>query len=127
MRLRPVFILIIFILSTVFTAVSANTIRLLKDSPMGAMSDEDLSLFKQSVQDALNQTPDKKTLKWQNDKTGSNGILRPLHTYDENGMKCRRLQIRNNVKNISATTRFNFCKYADGLWKIAPPRKKKKK
>ena len=89
------------------------------DLPLEAFSDEDRSLFRASIKDALEHKPDGATLDWKNPSTESSGSVTPINTFEDSGMTCRKARIVNRVgENVNEST-FVFCRVSDGSWKIA--------
>jgi surface antigen len=92
----------------------------LRGLPGNLASDEDQQIMREAIVSALENQPDDATTGWKNPLTGSNGLIRPVKSYEKDGMSCRRLQLRNNIDNQSNDWAFNFCKTPEGDWKIAP-------
>ncbi len=92
----------------------------LRGLPGNLASDEDQQIMREAILDALENQPDNVTTGWKNPLTGSNGIIRPVETYERDGMHCRKLRLRNNIDEQSNEWMFNFCKTPEGDWKIAP-------
>jgi surface antigen len=88
----------------------------LRDAPIAKMTKEDLALFQTNMREALEQDPDGTTRRWENPKTGASGTLTPVSTFEQNGMKCRRLEIVSDAQGLTARSTFNMCKQADGTW-----------
>jgi hypothetical protein len=92
----------------------------LRDAPVRFFSEEDWRLFKNAIQDTLGNVPDGETSSWQNRVTGSEGAMKPLKTYHHNGTTCRSLEMLNRAAGRTGQSVFEFCKQADGAWKVAP-------
>jgi surface antigen len=89
----------------------------LKDAPARFFSEEDWRLLKKGVRRTLEEVPDGETSSWQNPATGSAGAMKPLKTYQDNGTKCRTLEIYNRAAGRTGQSVLDFCKQADGTWK----------
>jgi surface antigen len=88
--------------------------------PGNIASDEDQQIMREAIVNSLENQPDNITTGWKNPLTGSHGIIRPVETYEKDGMHCRKLRLRNNIDEQSNEWMFNFCKTPEGDWKIAP-------
>ncbi len=92
----------------------------LRNLPGNIASDEDKEMMREAIFNALEQQPDNVTTGWKNPATGTSGIIRPVETFEQNGMRCRKLRLRNSVQDTTTEWMFNFCKTPEGEWKIAP-------
>jgi surface antigen len=99
-------------------AFAVNT-AFLRDAPIEVMTQEDLDLLLQSANRALDGTRDGDSLGWES-LTGAHGTITPTATWEEHGRACRTLQFEHVVKGRSGKPKFDFCKQADGSWKIVP-------
>lgn len=117
MKLKVIIGIVLF---SIALASHAATGKILRDLPGNVASDEDQTMMREAIADALENQPDGVTTGWKNPLTGSNGIIRPVETYQRDDMHCRKLQVRNNIDNQSNDWVFNFCKNPEGDWKIAP-------
>ena len=103
----------------------ASSWRFLKDAaPIAKFTEEDFSILKKNVDDALENIPDGEKLTWKNSTTGHSGLLNPINTYEANALKCRKLRIINKAGDKIAESHFNFCKQKDGEWKIVSSKNK---
>jgi len=89
------------------------------DLPLEQFSDEDRSLFRASIKDALEHKADGATLDWKNPDTKSSGSITPISTFEDSGMTCRKARIVNRVGESVNESVFVFCRVSDGSWKIA--------
>lgn len=94
----------------------------LEYSPASHFTEKDWDLMRQTGREALDKAPDGATRGWNNPETGAFGTIQPLNSYEAGGSSCRRTEIFNSAKGTSGTSRFDFCKQADGSWKVAPRR-----
>ena len=94
----------------------ASNYNFLKDAaPIADFTKEDMALFKQTIQEALNDKKDGEKQAWKNDKTGNAGLVNPLMTLDKKDGECRHVRIMNRSKKNIAESKFKFCKQ-DGKW-----------
>ena len=69
---------------------------------------------------SLDDAGDGEAVRWENATSGAGGLLTPLSTSERDGSVCRRLRIQNAVGGQSANSEFDFCRQADGTWKVPP-------
>jgi surface antigen len=103
-------------LAAVGAPVLASNVQFLRDAPIAKMTKEDLALFQTNMHEALEQDADGTTRRWKNPNTGASGALTPVSTFDQNGVKCRRLEIVNSVQGLTGRSTLNMCKQTDGTW-----------
>ena len=117
MRVSTLALLIGLAVSFPAAAVSWN---FLQYGPAGSFTDQDWEQLRQVGRAALDEAADGESRGWNNPATGASGSIRPLDTQQRDGTACRRTEVVNNTKDSSSTTRFDFCRQADGSWKVAP-------
>jgi surface antigen len=100
-----------------FSSGAAN-LRFLKDTPLANMNAADTELLADAIQTALTENRDNESLRWENPKTGSRGVLTPIQSYRAYNTHCRLLKILNKAGNESATSQFDFCQTEGGEWKV---------
>jgi surface antigen len=104
--------------------VLASNVQFLRDAPIAKMTKEDLALFQTNMHEALEQDADGATRRWKNPNTGASGALTPVSTSEQNGLKCRRLEIVNTVQGLTGRSTFDMCRQADGTWLSSTPPKR---
>jgi surface antigen len=109
----------IFGLAVTLPAVAANW-NFLEFSPASSFTEQDWELMGKTMDEALGKAADGDTRGWNNSQSGAYGTIQPLKTYEARGTTCRRTEIYNNTGGASGTSRFDFCRQADGTWKVAP-------
>jgi hypothetical protein len=93
----------------------------LKEAPIRFFSEEDRRLFKEAIQRTLEKVPDGKTSSWEKPATESAGVMKPIRTYQNNGMTCRTLEILNRAAGRTGQENaFDFCRRGEGKWKLEP-------
>ncbi|MGD8785400.1 MAG: RT0821/Lpp0805 family surface protein [Thioalkalispiraceae bacterium] len=111
---RTIVFLVLFLFASVVHASNFNFLH--EAAPIADFNDEDMQMFKDTIQQALNEKRDGEKLAWKNTKTGNSGLVNPLLTLDENiGEECRHVRIVNKSKKNIAESKFKFCK-RDGSW-----------
>lgn len=104
---------------TSVTAYGAG-LGFLKESPVRYFTDEDWRLLKNASQRALEKGQDGETSEWQNPDTDSSGALTPTRSFRQDGSECRTLIIQTAAAGRTSEGTYDFCKQADGTWKMAP-------
>ncbi|HOP15939.1 MAG: hypothetical protein H6956_06125 [Chromatiaceae bacterium] len=102
--------------------VAAGNLNFLKDGPVGKFTDRDWEMMQETTRTALDNAPDGETVSWSNSDSGASGTIRPLETYDMDGMRCRRTELSNSAGGLSGNSQFDYCQQTDGVWKIATPK-----
>lgn len=96
----------------------ASNVWFARDMPMSQMTDADREILSAAADEVLENGADGATQRWENPETGAGGALTPQSTTERDGMRCRRLEIANEVKGRTARSQFDFCRQADGGWKV---------
>jgi surface antigen len=105
-------------LATVCVQAHAANMGFLGNAPISRMTEEDVDMFYQAVQETLDKIPDKTRTGWENAATGASGTLLPLDSFaGPAGEPCRHLQITNRAGGLRSQHVFTLCKGADGSWK----------
>ena len=99
-------------------SVCAQNVFFLHDSPIQAMTEEEVAQLEQSAYRALDTTPDGQTLTWKSATSDTGGTITPTATWEEHGRPCRTLQFDHQAKGRIGRPVLDFCKQADGSWKI---------
>jgi surface antigen len=97
----------------------AQDMRFMSDNPFVHFTKEDHALFDEAMAEALDKNADGQARLWSNPNTRASGQLKPLKSFDRNGLKCRRVYIASKAKGRSATGEYNMCKQASGKWAMA--------
>ena len=93
----------------------------LRDAPLAYFTDKDWTLFKDALDQALNNGADGVATRWNNPSSGSSGEVTPLDTRQVNGMTCRDARIVSSAQGLTAQGQYLLCKAADGEWTIGGP------
>ncbi len=101
--------------------VAASNVQFLRDAPVAKMTKEDQALFRKALYAALEENADGAATRWENPDTQASGVLTPLSTFERDGMRCRRIEIANNIQGTSARSAFDLCRHPDGRWRSAAP------
>ena len=105
-------------------ALAQNWVGLLKNTPAERFDEEDLRLFMDAARKALDETPEKKPLLWENPKTRARGELTVLRSFESKGRPCKELRVRNEVPGRKGDTSLSFCS-VEGKWRLLSASQKK--
>jgi len=93
----------------------------LREAPLAYFTDSDWSMFRTTLDKALNENADGVATRWSNPSSGSSGEVTPLNTREVNGMTCRETRLVNRAQGMTAAGDYLLCKTADGEWTIGGP------
>ena len=99
-------------------SLCAQTMGFLNDSPIAKFTKEDHALFEAAMKKALDGAADGAVEEWSNPKTKAHGSVTPLKTVTKDGRTCRKLRVINEADGASSRSKFKFCKFPDGSWKV---------
>jgi len=99
-------------------SAGAYNLGFLNNSPVRYFTDQDWELSTAAIRKALNETKDGDTVSWENPKTKYSGTVTPTQTETRDAVTCRRLQIVNNAKGRTGSSRYRFCQKPDGTWAV---------
>jgi surface antigen len=89
-----------------------------KDMPISQMTEVDIEIMSSAINETLADVADGETQHWSNPETDASGTLTPMSTSEDGDMLCRQLQIANEAKGKTAQSVYEFCRQADGSWKV---------
>lgn len=92
----------------------------LKFLPRNQFSEADEALFRQTLDQVLEQGADGDAVAWRSAESDAGGTIKPLKTLERDGMRCRQVEMENAAGGNTNTLRSTWCKTADGSWKVAP-------
>ncbi|MDY6943978.1 MAG: RT0821/Lpp0805 family surface protein [Pseudomonadota bacterium] len=116
MRIIWPFLLLTLVIPQAALGIPLNFLR---DAPVAQFTEEDFALLQQTLQDALKEGEDGEVYSWQNPTTGAEGDIIPLSTYEEQGHRCRRVQLINRARKGHGMSIQVFCRDDTGTWKWA--------
>ena len=101
-------------------AVAALPTDILGNSPILKMTDADKKLQYDAVLDVLESSDPRAMREWENSSTGFKGRIDAQgDMVSSEGLRCRRLQLRTQVRGLQSLFAFPFCRSAEGQWFIA--------
>lgn len=98
--------------------ICAANVWFASDMPISQMNEADLAIMSSAIERTLVDVVDGVTQRWSNPETNASGALTPLSTSEEGGMLCRKLEIANEAGGRTARSVFDYCRQADGSWKL---------
>jgi surface antigen len=112
---------LLLVLSSASLPAAATNLAFLKDAPISRFTKQDMKLFEQTLNDALEKSADGDVKTWSNPDTQAGGEIKTLKSFKRGALPCRRLAIRNSAKGLTASGEYSLCKQPKGEWKQAPP------
>jgi surface antigen len=106
------------VLASAVPALAAN-LSFLNDAPFTHFTDEDHRIFSETLNNALDKGADGESRAWTNPKTKASGEIKPLKSFERNGVACRTAHIANKAKGRSSVMEYNFCRQPSGTWALA--------
>lgn len=92
---------------------ASNFSFLRNSAPIASFTEEDTTLFWNTLDKALDTLKDGEKLAWENSKSGNSGLVNPLKTYKQDSQLCRDVRIINRSKENISETKYQFCKDND--------------
>jgi surface antigen len=92
----------------------------LRDSPARFFDDEDMRLFEEAWHKALDDTPERGKVAWQNPATRHRGEFTVVSTFTWEGHPCRRVQIVTVARGETGRTTLPVCRIED-RWRAVSP------
>ena len=106
--------------ATVAPAQAQTWSAVLKDTPAEKFNDEDMRLFNEASDKALNDAAVNETVRWENPATKSRGELKVLKVFTWKDQPCRKIRIHNEARARKATSTLNLCRVSD-QWRMVSP------
>jgi len=103
-------------LLTVAMAAAASNLNFMKDAPFTHFNEQDLQLFKQTLDETLEKGSVGEVRRWSNPKTTAAGDISVLRTFERAALPCRTVSISNAAKGRTAAGSYSLCKQATGKW-----------
>jgi surface antigen len=101
------------------TSASAANMGFMKDAPVARFTDQDMQLFKETLNGVLDSGADGEARSWSNPDTKAGGEIKVIKSFERKATPCRKLDIKNSAKGRSASGQYNFCKKVTGEWALA--------
>lgn len=107
---KPIFQWLLF--SMAFMAVfqlPASNVGFLKYALIAEFTEADIQQLQTEYKTVLKNKQPGDIHRWLNDETKKGGEITVIKKYKKNEQLCKRLKIKNQAKQKSATSYFNFC------------------
>jgi surface antigen len=96
----------------------AGNLKFLQKSVLSEFSEDDAASFRAFANEALNTLADQERRDWASDSQKLRGIIRPLATFEQEGLNCRRTRFAiEGQKYSTAAFIFEMC-HVDGRWEF---------
>jgi surface antigen len=89
-------------------------------APIAWMTEEDIAMYQDAIDKAMETSADGAMTKWKNPATNSGGTIKPLRSFKQGETPCREAQLDTRAKGRHAKGVYAFCKDPDGKWKLTP-------
>lgn len=90
------------------------------DTPSQFFTEQDWSLFENTLQKTLDTAPDGQTQSWSNPTSKASGDFTVLKSVQRQGQDCREVKIVGSAGGLRRITGIAFCKEDDGTWTAVP-------
>lgn len=123
-RYLPPLLVTLLCWSMLSSAFAVGDLQWLKNAPVRSFTDEDWSLAKAAIEDALTNADDGQAVEWENPESKSHGSVTPVATRTSDGQTCRDLLIKNYANSREGSGTYEYCQKPDGTWglaRVAPP------
>ncbi len=98
----------------------AANLQFMGRSVASEMTPAEVTEFKQSIAQALNEAPDLRTINWQSQTSERYGRVKIKYSYENNGQECRKaiFDLRNEEQRRDFF-HFDACKQTNGKWVVS--------
>jgi hypothetical protein len=98
-------------------AVGASVYGFLDQGAIRYFRGDDTRMMSENLDAVLSEPADKSPREWRNPKTGSHGRAEVLHSFEHEGMQCRRVRVSNHARGVDGMSTADMCE-VDGAWKV---------
>jgi len=113
--------LLLGVLAALIAAVPAagqGQYGFLRDTPTAAFNAKDWDLLRNAVRDAVENGASGDPVEWKNPDNGHSGKVTAARAFEsEEGRNCRKVLIESTAGGHSGTTKYDLCRYEDGIWR----------
>ena len=99
------------------SAAAQNWIGILKNTPAERFDEEDIRIFMETANKALDGAPENQPLTWDNPKTRHGGEITVLRSFESKGRPCKELRVRNQADGRKGDTKLSLCR-VEGKWRL---------
>jgi len=98
-------------------AAGVSGLGFLRNTPLAYFRQQDFDKMMASVREVLDSTDPAAKRTWANAKTGASGSVESVGQFTAtDGAPCKRLRVRDQVKNLQGEMRYTVCRYPDRGW-----------
>jgi surface antigen len=116
-------LLLLFIGLLVTSSTTAQNLNFLDRSAASELTPGDETILRAAFQKALEDTPDKETVNWENPETGHFGSISLLDTHQDFNTTCRTIRTLTTAGGREGGGRYRLCLADDDSWRFAPLRR----
>ncbi len=113
-------VLVLLYLTSATATAAVGWFGTLSRGPMTQFNDDDVTMFMEAGDRALNSAPDGGSESWKNEATGHYGTITAVSTNEIDGKHCRLMQIENQSRSYFNRSTLAFCRQDDGSWLWEP-------
>jgi surface antigen len=89
-------------------------------APITWMTEDDIRMYQDAIDKALETGKDGETTRWKNPATNAGGTIKPMRSFMQGETPCRDVQLDTRAKGRHAKGVYAFCKDAAGKWLLTP-------
>lgn len=115
--MKYTFFLVMLLLMLGLQSAHAVNLSFLKNAPVAAFTDEDITIAQDHIRDVLNNGKKGEVVQWENPNTGAIGKYTLLNTYQRDGATCRRVKVMHSAKGRRGESTHTLCQTAAGTWR----------
>ena len=116
LAMLPIMLAMVAVPAAVHAAGLAN-LGFLRNTPLAYFRQQDFDMMMATVREVLDSSDPAAERSWANAKTGASGSVRNVGQFTAtDGALCKRLRVRDQVKNLEGEMRYTVCKYPDRGW-----------
>ncbi len=122
--MKAFLIMLVMLLGALSAAETmAQNLNFLNRSAASELTSGDEEILRAAFQKALEDTPDKETVDWENPETGNFGSISLLDTHQDFDTTCRTIGTRTTAGGREGGGRYRLCLADDDSWRFAPLRR----
>jgi len=99
-------------------ALAAGPMSLFRDTAVARFNDQDTRLLRAALDKALASSDEGMPVEWNNDRSGSSGVITPERSLEHGGASCRDLRILNRHRTLQGEAVYRFCRNPAGEWRL---------
>ena len=100
--------------------VGAQNLTTLAGAPLTYMTKEDMQIYRDALEAALESGKDGAVSRWENPPTKASGSIKPVRSFKLGDRDCRDVYTDSYAQGRREKGTHAFCKGGDGIWKFTP-------